>query len=99
MAAAGRSDAGTHLARWLAEAGFDDVDPGERRPWWQGAELARQATYAADVMESALGAMVELPGAPGEQQLRRGLADLRALADRPGAGLGWAIYKSRARAA
>jgi ubiquinone/menaquinone biosynthesis C-methylase UbiE len=99
MAAAGRSDAGTHLARWLAEAGFDDVDPGERRPWWQGAELARQANYAADVMESALGAMVELPGAPGEQQLRRGLADLRALADRPGAGLGWAIFKSQARAA
>jgi ubiquinone/menaquinone biosynthesis C-methylase UbiE len=99
MAAAGRSDAGTHLARWLADAGFDDVDPGERRPWWQGAELAHQASYAADVMESALGAMVELPGAPGEQQLRRGLADLRALADRPSAGLGWNIHKSQARAA
>jgi ubiquinone/menaquinone biosynthesis C-methylase UbiE len=98
MAAAGRSDAGTHLPRWLGEAGFDDIDPGERRPWWEGAELAHQAGYAADVMESALGAMVELPGAPGEQQLRRGLADLRRLAGLPGAGLGWHITKSRATA-
>jgi ubiquinone/menaquinone biosynthesis C-methylase UbiE len=97
MAARGRSDAGTHLPRWLAEAGFDEVDPGERRVWWQGAELARQANYAADVMQSALAAMVELPGAPSEPQLRRGLTDLRALVDRPGAGLGWTIHKSRAR--
>ena len=98
MAAAGRSDAGTHLPRWLAEAGFEDIDPGERAVWWQAAELERQANYAADVMESALGAMVELPGAPGEQRLRGGLADLRALADRPGGGLGWTIHKSRAKA-
>jgi ubiquinone/menaquinone biosynthesis C-methylase UbiE len=97
MAAGGRSDAGTHLPRWLAEAGFREVDPGERRVWWQGAELARQANYAADVMESALAAMVELPGAPSEQRLRRGLADLRALVDQPGAGLGWTIHKSTAR--
>jgi hypothetical protein len=47
-------------------------------------------------MESALAAMVELPGAPGETQLRRGLADLRGLADRPGSGLGWIIHKSHA---
>jgi ubiquinone/menaquinone biosynthesis C-methylase UbiE len=96
MAAGGRSDAGTHLPRWLAEAGFAEVDPGERRVWWQGAELERQANYAADVMESALAAMVELPGAPSEQQLRRGLADLRGLVDQPGSGLGWTIHKSHA---
>jgi ubiquinone/menaquinone biosynthesis C-methylase UbiE len=97
MAARGRSDAGTHLPRWLTEAGFGEVDPGERRVWWQGAELARQANYAADVMESALAAMVELPGAPSETQLRRGLADLRRLVDQPGSGLGWTIHKSHAR--
>jgi len=96
MAATGRSDAGTHLPRWLAEAGFDDVDPGERPVWWQGAELARQANYAADVLESALSAMLELAGAPSEQQLRHGLADLRGLVDQPGAGLGWTIHKSHA---
>jgi hypothetical protein len=95
MAAGGHSDAGTHLPHWLAEAGFGEINPGDRRAWWQGAELEHQANYAADVMESALGAMVELPGAPGKQQLRRGLADLRALADQPGAGLGWTIHKSR----
>jgi ubiquinone/menaquinone biosynthesis C-methylase UbiE len=96
MAATGRSDAGTHLPRWLSEAGFGEIDPGERRVWWEGAELARQANYAADVMESALAAMVELPGAPSEQQLRRGLADLRGLVDQPGSGLGWIIHKSYA---
>jgi len=92
----GRSDAGTQLPRWLVEAGFGEVDPGERRVWWKGAELKRQAHYAADVIESALGAMVELPGAPSEQQLRRGLADLRGLVDQPGSGLGWTIHKSHA---
>jgi ubiquinone/menaquinone biosynthesis C-methylase UbiE len=97
MAAAGRSDAGTHLPRWLAASGFRDIDPGERRVWWQGAELKRQANYAADVMESALPAMLELPGAAGEAQLRRGLAELRGLVDQPGAGLGWTIHKSRGR--
>src|SRR5215211_6378249 len=89
MAAAGRSDAGTHLPRWLSEAGFGEVDPGERRVWWEEAELARQANYAADVMESALTAMLELPDAPSEQQLRGGLADVRGLVNQPGSGLGW----------
>jgi ubiquinone/menaquinone biosynthesis C-methylase UbiE len=96
MAAAGRSDAGTHLPRWLAEAGFRDVDAGERRVWWQGAELARQANYAADVMESALPAMLDRPGAASEAQLRRGLAELRGLPDQAGSGLGWTIHKSHA---
>jgi ubiquinone/menaquinone biosynthesis C-methylase UbiE len=97
MDAGGHSDAGTHLPGWLAEAGFGDVEPGERRVWWQGAELERQANYAADVMESALPAMAELPGAPSEDQLRSGLAALRGLAAHPGAGLGWTIHKSRSR--
>jgi hypothetical protein len=99
MAASGHSDAGTHLARWLAEAGFRDVDPGERPVWWQGAELARQAHYAADVMQSAVPAMLQLPDPPDAGQLDRGLADLRGLADKRGAGLGWTIHKSHAVAA
>jgi hypothetical protein len=63
--------------------------------WWQGADLAVQAPYAADVMESAVGTLVQLPGV-SEDELRTGLADLRSLPDRPGAGLGWVMHKSTA---
>src|SRR6266545_6169721 len=62
MAASGWSDAGTRLPGWLGEAGFRDVDAGERSFRWQGEDLARQAYYAADVMESAFDALVQLPG-------------------------------------
>ena len=96
MADAGWSDAGTRLPGWLAEAGFDAVDEGERRFWWTGAELAPEAQYAADVLESALDALRRLPRT-SEQELRAGLADLRALPGRPGAGLGWVVHKSSAR--
>jgi SAM-dependent methyltransferase len=95
MAAAGWSDAGTRLPGWLREAGFCDVDDGERRFWWQGEDLDRQANYAADVMESALESLAALPGAD-EVQLRAGLADLRRLPDLPGAGIGWVMHKSTA---
>jgi cyclopropane fatty-acyl-phospholipid synthase-like methyltransferase len=95
MAAAGWSDAGTRLPGWLREAGFRVVDEGERPFWWQGADLVSQASYAADVMESALDALAQLPGV-AEDQLRRGLRDLRSLADQPGAGLGWVVHKSTA---
>jgi hypothetical protein len=44
-------------------------------------------------MESALGALAGLPGT-SEAELRAGLADLRALPRRPGAGLGWTVHKS-----
>jgi hypothetical protein len=54
-----------------------------------------QASYAADVMESALDALAQLPGV-AQDQLRRGLRDLRSLADQPGAGLGWVVHKSTA---
>ena len=93
MSAAGWSDAGTRLPGWLREAGFHDVDEGERPFWWEGGELAHEAPYAADVMESALGALAGLPGT-SEAELRAGLADLRALPRRPGAGLGWTVHKS-----
>ena len=95
MAAAGWSDAGTRLPAWLEEAGFREVDPGERPFWWQGDDLALEAAYAADVIESALPALARLPGTD-EDELRAGLADLRDLPSHPDAGLGWVVHKSTA---
>jgi ubiquinone/menaquinone biosynthesis C-methylase UbiE len=95
MAASGWSDAGTRLPGWLAEAGFRDVAPGERAFSWQGADLARQANYAADVMESALDALLQLPGTT-EDELQTGLAHLRDLRSRHEARLGWVVHKSTA---
>ena len=96
MAAAGWSDAGTRLPGWLREAGFRDVDEGERSYWWQGDDLDRQANYAADVVESAAPALAQLPGV-SEGELREGLADLRDLPSHPRAGLGWTLHKSTAK--
>jgi ubiquinone/menaquinone biosynthesis C-methylase UbiE len=87
MAAAGWSDAGTRLTGWLSEAGFHQIDGGERSFWWQGEDLSVQANYAADVMESALA---------DKEELSTGLEDLRGLAGHPGAGLGWVLHKSTA---
>jgi ubiquinone/menaquinone biosynthesis C-methylase UbiE len=95
MAASGWSDAGTRLPSWLRVAGFREVDEGERPFWWQHEDLAVQASYAADVMESALDALAQQPGT-SEEELRTGLADLRALSQQPGAGLGWVVHKSSA---
>ena len=95
MAASGWSDAGTRLPGWLAEAGFREIDGGERTVWWEGDDLASQARYAADVLESALDALTQAPGA-AEDELRDGLDDLRGLPEVPGAGLGWVIHKSTA---
>jgi 2-polyprenyl-3-methyl-5-hydroxy-6-metoxy-1,4-benzoquinol methylase len=95
MESSGWSDAGTRLPGWLREAGFRAVDEGERPYWWQGDELSGQATYAADVMESALPALAQLPGAD-EDELRAGLVDLRDLPSQPDAGLGWVVHKSSA---
>jgi SAM-dependent methyltransferase len=95
MAASGWNDAGTRLPGWLREAGFRQIDEGERPFWWQGDDVAREAPYAADVAESALDALLQLPGAD-EEELRTGLADLRRLPQQPGAGLGWVVHKSTA---
>jgi SAM-dependent methyltransferase len=95
MAASGWSDAGTRLPGWLRGAGFREVDQGERPFWWQDEDLSGQASYAADVMESALEALAQLP-AVREEELRAGLEDLRNLAGRPGTGLGWVVHKSTA---
>jgi hypothetical protein len=93
MAASGWSDAGTRLPGWLRESGFENVVEGERPFWWQDEDLAGQANYAADVLESALDTLAALPGTDGEQ-LREGLEDLRSLPGRPRAGLGWVVHKS-----
>jgi len=93
MGAAGWSDAGTRLPQWLRAAGFADVGEGERPFWWRDEDLAGQASYAADVLESALPALVAMPGAD-EEQLRAGLRDLRSLPGVAGAGLGWIVHKS-----
>lgn len=95
MAASAWSDAGTRLPKWLREAGFRNLDEGERPYRWQDDDLAVQARYAADVMESAQDALVQLPGTDAGE-LRAGLADLRGLVGRPGAGLGWVVHKSTA---
>jgi SAM-dependent methyltransferase len=96
MDAAGWSDAGTRLPGWLEEAGFRDVEPGERPFWWQGNDLAEEAVYAADVLESALPSLARLGGVDGPT-LHAGLDDLRALASRPSAGLGWVVHKTTGR--
>ena len=95
MDASGWSDAGTRLPQWLRDAGFEEVDEGERPFWWQGDDLVRQASYAGDVIESALPALAALPGA-NEEQLRAGLGDLRRLATHAAGGLGWVVHKSTA---
>ena len=86
---------GTRLPSWLREAGFREVDEGERPFWWQDEDLSGQANYAAEVMESALAALTQLPDV-AEEELRSGLVDLRNLAGQPGAGLGWVVHKSTA---
>jgi hypothetical protein len=60
-----------------------------------GADVDREANYAADVLESAVEALAQLPGTT-EPELRAGLADLRSLPNEPGAGLGWVVHKSTA---
>jgi ubiquinone/menaquinone biosynthesis C-methylase UbiE len=95
VAASGSSDAGTRLPGWLREAGFARVDEGERRMWFQGAELDAQVGYAAAAMENAILGSGAPPG-PATDGLRAGLEDLRRLGSRPGAGIGWVIHKSTA---
>jgi len=95
MAAAGRSDAGAHVASWLDQAGFGDIDPGERRLRYSGAALARQVPYVASVVESTLPELVQMPDT-GASMLEQGLVDLRALSSIPGSAIGWVIHKATA---
>ena len=43
MGASGWSDAGTRLPGWLADAGFREIEAGERRFWFVDADLETQA--------------------------------------------------------
>ena len=95
MDATGRSDAGTHIARWLREAGFVSVDPGKRPLAYSGADLPHQTSYVGELLESFLPTLVEQPG-ESTPQLEAGLAGLRALPGTPGAGLGWTAHKATA---
>jgi ubiquinone/menaquinone biosynthesis C-methylase UbiE len=94
MDAGGRSDAGTHLAAWLVEAGFTWVDPGRRKLDHRGPALARQAPYVADVIEATLPSLASDGDAA---LLRSGLAHLRSLPEQPGAAIGWDVFKATAR--
>jgi ubiquinone/menaquinone biosynthesis C-methylase UbiE len=91
----GWSDAGTRLPGWLRDAGFSRVDEGERDMRFQGAELEAQVSYVADVVESAMRGPAAPPGAT-THELRVGVDDLRRLASRPGASIGWTFHKSTA---
>jgi ubiquinone/menaquinone biosynthesis C-methylase UbiE len=95
MEAAGRSDAGSHLSKWLVEAGFTSVDPGEIRLAYAGKDLARQIPYVAAVVESTLPTLAETPEASAPQ-LAAGFAELRALPATPNAALGWVVHKAKA---
>jgi ubiquinone/menaquinone biosynthesis C-methylase UbiE len=96
IAASGWSDAGTRLPGWLRDAGFVRVDEGERSMSFEGVELEIQATYAADVLESSVTGPVPPPGSSAAE-LRAGLDDLRGLASRPSASIGWTFHKSTGR--
>jgi ubiquinone/menaquinone biosynthesis C-methylase UbiE len=91
----GRSDTGARLPGWLSEAGFATIDPGERALAYSGDGLARQLPYVAAVVGSTLPELAEAAGT-STARLEAGLADLRALGDRPGAEMGWVVHKSRA---
>jgi ubiquinone/menaquinone biosynthesis C-methylase UbiE len=92
-AAGGCSDAGSRLPGWLAEAGFESLDPGERHLRFTGAALARQAPQVAEVAEATLRSPP--PGADASL-LEQGLAHLRSLPSLPDAAVGWDVHKAQA---
>jgi ubiquinone/menaquinone biosynthesis C-methylase UbiE len=95
METSGRSDAGTRLPGWLGDAGFSDVDPGERRCHYEGGELTRHVAYVESVVEATLPELKQMKGASASQ-LEAGAAHLRGLPAIPGAAIGWTIHKSLA---
>jgi ubiquinone/menaquinone biosynthesis C-methylase UbiE len=95
MEASGRSDAGSRLPGWLADAGFADIDPGERPCRYSGAELARQVGYVESVVDATLPELEQMEGASATE-LEAGAAHLRALPAIPDAALGWTFHKSQA---
>ena len=94
MAASGWSDAGTRLPGWLRQAGFREVDEGERPFWWH-EDLRGQALYAADVLGALEASSRNCPASSGAAA-GPGLDDLRSLPSQPQPGLGWVMRESRA---
>jgi ubiquinone/menaquinone biosynthesis C-methylase UbiE len=94
MAETGHSDAGARLPAWLRAAGLLRVVPGKREFWWTGDELARQADYAADVIEGVIPELARLPRSAPAEVLRKGIRDLRELPTHRDGGLGWTVHKS-----
>ena len=92
MAASGWNDAGTRLPGWLPRGGVP-FDEGERPFWWQGDEAAREAPYAADVAESALDALLQLPGTDRRNSAPGSRTSARFRSSRVQA---WVVHKSTA---
>jgi hypothetical protein len=55
----------------------------------------RQVPYVADVVESTLPELAQMPGA-STRLLEQGLADLRELPSLPASALGWIVHKATA---
>lgn len=96
MRAFGQDDAGTQLAGWLDDAGFADIDPGERLLSYRGAEVTPDARWLANAVEATIADVASLPGAPDEATLRQGLEELGALGDQPGHRIRYIIHKATA---
>jgi ubiquinone/menaquinone biosynthesis C-methylase UbiE len=78
MRAFGQSDAGTQLWGWLDEAGFSNIDPGERLFSFRHPEVAPWARYLADVVEATVSDIASVATTADEETLRRGVGELRA---------------------
>jgi ubiquinone/menaquinone biosynthesis C-methylase UbiE len=92
----GQEDAGPRLRGWLEEAGFTDVDPGERLFSFHGAEVTRNAHWMTDGAQATITDIAALPDTPDEATLQRGLDELRALGDSPEAELSYVVNKASA---
>jgi ubiquinone/menaquinone biosynthesis C-methylase UbiE len=93
----GRSDAGTQLPGWLAEAGYTDIKSGERPFVYRGAETGPVGRYIAGAIEGTIPNMLAVPGNPDEATLRQALQQLRGLDGMPGALVHFVIHKAEAR--
>jgi ubiquinone/menaquinone biosynthesis C-methylase UbiE len=94
----GQHDAGTQLWGWLDQAGYRDIEPGERLFSYRGIEVSPAAAYVADAIAATVTDIADIPSVADEATLRQGLRELRDLADNPDAWLRFVIHKAQARA-
>lgn len=97
MDATGRCDAGTRLEGWLKDAGFAAVAVLPCAFDYRGGALPRQVDYLLGFIESAIPALLELPGMASEAVLRQGAADFRAIAAVPTGRIRMTVHKAWAR--